>query len=274
MNNYFYSFLLNSYYFNKKRLDNLIINYVSKNIDKTQPIDNLKDDIFDLINNNKYKEVLNIFNYPFYYTDINTIKLDKKIKTFSLEQFINQQIIKDNNLDYFILLFDNTKKSKTKENPLKILKSKSKINDNIYILSSVLYENNDLLKIQYKNIWDLTDNEYEIRQEYFILNNKPLLPKCVIDNYEKHNGDDEYIKEDSYNHRIKYCLYEKYKQNIDTSFIPTLEYPNVDKKYNYIHKLYDTNISNVKYQTINTNYIKYHVLQPIEIDENSNISTI
>ena len=272
-NSSFYNFLLNSYYFSKNKLDNMIINYINKNIDKKQQIDKLKDIIIDIINNNVYKSVLNVFNYPYDFTDINTIKLDKKIKTFSLEDFINNQTSIE--LDYFILQFNNIKKSLHKENPLKILKSKIKINGKIYILSSVLYENNDLLKIQYKNIWDLTDNEYEIRQEYFILNNKRLQTKCIIDKFETHNGDDEYLKEDNYKHRIKFCLYEKYNQETDSNFIKTKRYSEIDKKYEYIHKIYNSNINKAKQQNTSIDYIKQHLLQPIIItDNNDNTSTI
>lgn len=272
-NSSFYNFLLNSYYFSKNKLDNIIIDYVNKNIDKKQQIDKLKDIIIDIINNNVYKSVLNVFNYPYDFTDINTIKLDKKIKTFSLEDFINNQTSIE--LDYFILQFNNIKKSLHKENPLKILKSKIKINGKIYILSSVLYENNDLLKIQYKNIWDLTDNEYEIRQEYFILNNKRLQTKYIIDKFETHNGDDEYLKEDNYKHRIKFCLYEKYNQETDSNFIKTKRYSEIDKKYEYIHKIYNSNINKAKQQNTSIDYIKQHLLQPIIItDNNDNTSTI
>lgn len=272
-NSSFYNFLLNSYYFSKNKLDNMIINYINKNIDKKQQIDKLKDIIIDIINNNVYKSVLNVFNYPYDFTDINTIKLDKKIKTFSLEDFINNQTSIE--LDYFILQFNNNKRSLHKENPLKILKSKIKINGKIYILSSVLYENNDLLKIQYKNIWDLTDNEYEIRQEYFILNNKRLQTKYIIDKFETHNGDDEYLKEDNYKHRIKFCLYEKYNQETDSNFIKTKRYSEIDKKYEYIHKIYNSNINKAKQQNTSIDYIKQHLLQPIIInDNNDNTSTI
>ena len=272
-NSSFYNFLLNSYYFSKNKLDNIIIDYVNKNIDKKQQVDKLKDIIIDIINNNDYKNVLNVFNYPYDFTDINTIKLDKKIKTFSLEDFINNQTSIE--LDYFILQFNNIKKSLHKENPLKILKSKIKINGKIYILSSVLYENNDLLKIQYKNIWDLTDNEYEIRQEYFILNNKRLQTKYIIDKFETHNGDDEYLKEDNYKHRIKFCLYEKYNQETDSNFIKTKRYSEIDKKYEYIHKIYNSNINKAKQQNTSIDYIKQHLLQPIIItDNNDNTSTI
>ena len=272
-NSSFYNFLLNSYYFSKNKLDNMIIDYVNKNIDKKQQVDKLKDIIIGIMNNNDYKSVLNVFNYPYDFTDINTIKLDKKIKTFSLEDFINNQT--SNELDYFILQFNNNKKSLHKENPLKILKSKIKINGKIYILSSVLYENNDLLKIQYKNIWDLTDNEYEIRQEYFILNNKRLQTKYIIDKFETHNGDDEYLKEDNYKHRIKFCLYEKYNQETDSNFIKTKRYSEIDKKYDYIHKIYNSNINKAKQQNTSIDYIKQHLLQPIIInDNNDNTSTI
>ena len=61
-NSSFYNFLLNSYYFSKNKLDNMIINYINKNIDKKQQIDKLKDIIIDIINNNVYKSVLNVFN--------------------------------------------------------------------------------------------------------------------------------------------------------------------------------------------------------------------
>ena len=272
-NSSFYNFLLNSYYFSKNKLDNIIIDYVNKNIDKKQQIDKLKDIIIGIMNNNDYKSVLNVFNYPYDFTDINTIKLDKKIKTFSLEDFINNQTSIE--LDYFILQFNNNKRSLHKENPLKILKSKIKINGKIYILSSVLYENNDLLKIQYKNIWDLTDNEYEIKQEYFILNNKRLQTKHVIDKFETHNGDDEYLKEDNYKHRIKFCLYEKYNQETDSNFIKTKRYSEIDKKYEYIHKIYNSNINKAKQQNTSIDYIKQHLLQPIIInDNNDNTSTI
>ncbi len=272
-NSSFYNFLLNSYYFSKNKLDNIIIDYVNKNIDKKQQVDKLKDIIIGIMNNNDYKSVLNVFNYPYDFTDINTIKLDKKIKTFSLEDFINNQTSIE--LDYFILQFNNNKKSLHKENPLKILKSKIKINGKIYILSSVLYENNDLLKIQYKNIWDLTDNEYEIRQEYFILNNKRLQTKYIIDKFETHNGDDEYLKEDNYKHRIKFCLYEKYNQETDSNFIKTKRYSEIDKKYEYIHKIYNSNINKAKQQNTSIDYIKQHLLQPIIINDNDdNTSTI
>ena len=271
-NSSFYNFLLNSYYFSKNKLDNLIIDFINKNVDKKQQIDKLKNVIIDIMNNNDYKSVLNEFNYPYDFTDINTIKLDKKIKTFSLEDFINNQTSIE--LNYFILHFNNTKQSLHKENPLKILKSKIKINGKIYILSSVLYVNNDLLKIQYKNIWDLTDNEYEIRQEYFILNNKRLQTKHVIDKFETHNGDDEYLKEDNYKHRIKYCLYEKYNQKTDNDFIKTKEYPEIDKKYEYIHKIYNSSINNVKNQNITLDYINKHLLQPIIVSDNDNTSTL
>ena len=272
-NSSFYNFLLNSYYFSKNKLDNIIIDYVNKNIDKKQQIDKLKNVIIDIMNNNDYKSVSNVLNYPYDFTDINTIKLDKKIKTFSLEDFINNQTSIE--LDYFILQFNNNKKSLHKENPLKILKSKIKINGKIYILSSVLYENNDLLKMQYKNIWDLTDNEYEIRQEYFILNNKRLQTKHVIDKFETHNGDDEYLKEDNYKHRIKFCLYEKYNQETDSNFIKTKRYSEIDKKYEYIHKIYNSNINKAKQQNTSIDYIKQHLLQPIIInDNNDNTSTI
>ena len=242
-NSSFYNFLLNSYYFSKNKLDNMIINYINKNIDKKQQIDKLKDIIIDIINNNVYKSVLNVFDYIY-------------------------------DLDYFILQFNNNKKSLHKENPLKILKSKIKINGNIYILSSVLYENNDLLKMQYKNIWDLKDNEYEIRQEYFILNNKRLQTNCIIDKFETHNGDDEYLKEDNYKHRIKFCLYEKYNQETDSNFIKTKRYSEIDKKYEYIHKIYNSNINKAKQQNTSIDYIKQHLLQPIIITDNDNTSTI
>lgn len=270
---FFYNFLLNSYYFNKSKLDNLIIDYINKNVDKKQPLNNLKNIIIGIMNNNEYKNILNVFKYPFDFTDIYTIKLNKKIKTFSLEDFINTQ--SNFNLDYFILHFNNTRQSINKENPLKILKSKSKINNKIYILSSVLYENNDFLKIQYKNIWDLTDNEYEIKQEYFILNNKRLQTEYIVGKFETHDGDDEYLKEDNYNHRIKYCLYEKYDQKTDYGFIKTKKYPEIDKKYEYIHKIYNSNINNFK-QKNNTNldYIKEYLLQPINIKDTDYTNSI
>ena len=51
-NSSFYNFLLNSYYFSKNKLNNIIIDYVNKNIDKKQQVDKLKDIIIGIMNNN------------------------------------------------------------------------------------------------------------------------------------------------------------------------------------------------------------------------------
>lgn len=242
----FYNFLLSSNYFNNERINEIIFKYINENIDKTLDNEKLKEKAEEMINKDEYINSLNIFNYPYYYIDIKTIKSSETYKTYNIEEFINNNKKDIKGLDYFILKFNNKKLSEYKENKLKILKSKVKINNSVYILSSALYENGDILKIQYKNIYDLTDEEYEIRQEYFILNNHKIPTVEIIDKYETHNGDDEYLKEDSYSHKILYCLYEKYEQNTDFDFIETFDYSEVDEKYEYIQKVYENNLKKVK----------------------------
>ena len=78
-NGSFYNFLLNSYYFSKNKLDNLIIDFINKNVDKKQQIDQLKNVIIDIMNNNDYKSVLNVFNYPYDFTDIKQM-IDERLK--------------------------------------------------------------------------------------------------------------------------------------------------------------------------------------------------
>ena len=91
-NSSFYNFLLNSYYFSKNKLDNIIIDYVNKNIDKKQQVDKLKDIIIGIMNNNDYKSVLeknklliNLFGHalnqmfpPYIATNVKDIKKFKK----------------------------------------------------------------------------------------------------------------------------------------------------------------------------------------------------
>lgn len=242
----FYNFLISSNYFNNKRLNLIIFNYINENIDKTLDNKKIKEKVEEIINNDEYVNSLNIFIYPYFFIDLKTIKSGKIYKTYKLEDFINNNKKDNKSLDYFILKFNNKKLSDYKENKLKILKSKVKINNTIYILSSALYENGDILKIQYKNIYDLTDEEYEIRQEYFILNNIKLSAKEIKDKYETHNGDDEYLKEDGYSHKILYCLYEKYEQNTEFDFIETFDYSEVDEKYEYIQQVYVNNLKKIK----------------------------
>ena len=69
-------------------------------------------------------------------------------------------------------------------------------------------------------------------------------------------------------------MYEKYNQETDSNFIKTKRYSEIDKKYEYIHKIYNSNINKAKQQNTSIDYIKQHLLQPIIITDNDNTSTI
>lgn len=277
--NTFIPFLQNSYVFKNEKLSKKIFLIIKdKNELKTENLsDQQKEKILmDFINSHDFTKNFNIIYYPFHYTDIKIKCVDQEINIYTLSSYFDS-IYKNEKKDfnYFILKFDNSIESPFKKNPLKILKSKIKYNDSIYLLTSILYSTGDNLKIQYKNIWDLTDGEYEIRQEYFFLNGKPLLSKNILDTYEKHNGDDEYIRENDYDNRIVYCLYEKYNEKTDNDFVEKLEYPDVDKKYLRIHDVYEIGLEVAKDKKYDLNKIKDHLLAPpSDVYPRCGISTI
>lgn len=265
MNN-FYKFLLNSYYFNdllnqtKIKIDFLINMYKSINPEFYKDDNKTKEILFDLykitpfydIKHSDNPNILKFFKSLYsngitknYITVFNNLENKEKDNIFILVcpfefidkvyknqknefiEFLYHYCLNPVKFHYFILKFDNYPKSQNKFNNLKKLISKLKIKDKYYVLSSVLYESGDCLKIEYHNIYDKTDEEYEIRQSKFYLNNCLLSSNEILDNYESHIGDIEYIKEDNYFHRFKYCIYEEYNDN----FIPTDEFKEVDEKY-------------------------------------------
>lgn len=286
MNN-FVPFLKASNHFKDKNLEKKFFLFIKKNTRKDLTDKQIKKIVKTVINSKEFlisgfmKNLL-IIDYPFHYTDIKIKYMDKEIFLYSLDEHITSLFKNKKKLiDYFILKFDNKRESKFKENPLKILKSKIKYNGSIFMLTSVLYSNGDILKIQYKNIYDLTDDENEIRQEYFYLNNKIIKSKDILDNYEKHNGDDEYIRENDYNNRIIFCLYEKYDQNDKRyNFIEHNDYPEIDIKYKRIHEIYNTNLKLAKEKmktTDNKKYLEYvasHILKPVNSKMSYSISSI
>lgn len=275
--NKFVSFLRNSHIFENEKLDKKVYLIVKEKIESEKiPEDRKREIVTNFINSGEIMKNFIIINYPFHYIDIKIKCVDKKYLIYSLSEYFDSIYNKEKkNFDYFILKFDNTRESQFKQNPLKILKSKIKYNGKVFLLTSVLYKSGDNLKIKYRNIWDLTDEEYEIRQEYFILNGKILSSKDVLDTYEKHNGDDEYIRENDYNNRIAYCLYEKYDEKTDQDFIKKEEIPEVDKKYSRFNDVYNIGIQIARENPFDLNKIIYHILKPpSDVYPRCGISTI
>ena len=264
--NSFVQFLQNSYIFKNEKLGKKIYLLVKDKIELKQ--ENLTDQqkekiIEDFINSEYFLKNFNIIYYPHYFIDIKRKCVTEEFIIYSLSDYFDSVFKEKKNFDYFILRFDNTQGYyQFKKNPLKLLKCKIRYNGSIYLLTSILYSSGDNLKIQYKNIWDLTDGEYEIRQEYFFLNGKPLLSKDILDTYEKHNGDDEYFRENDYDNRVAFCLYEKYNEDTDKDFVEKLDYPEVDEKYYWIHNKFRMYQDKVNEKEYDINKIREHLLAP------------
>lgn len=266
--NNIYKFLLNSYYFNHLlnqtniKVEYLINMFKLSNTDyykddekikmklyelyKISPIYNLKHGTNPNLNfflkslyiNEITQKYISVFKNNNYIINCPFEIIEKVYKNINNEfvEYLNQNYLNNisdiQNIHYFILSFNNNLKSNNKFNQLKKLISKLKINNKIFVLTSIYYETNDYLKVEYNNIYDKTDKEYEIRQTKFYLNDVLLSSDEILNNYEEHNGDIEYIKENNYFHRFKYCIYEEYNDK----FIPIFEYKDIDLKYSWIGK--------------------------------------